>query len=259
VARVSTEARGTHFTDPGLLARVDAAGVVVPRGEPCRLAAELARALLARAPEAELNETLASAAEALWDDDARERVARAAGAARVEAELDAPARENAIAHALAYAAALPLLAREEAVRTPLAELEPYLAQLDEEDRAAFAPALARTAVPALGVDLELLADEGYRYVATYPPEGSEGVDIVGRAASWLTRRMTVDGDAPRLAMRRFLAVLAEEVELELPLAAAALDGLLAEPMPELAKNDRPFLALARGLVDEAIAERGFPF
>jgi hypothetical protein len=33
VARVSTEARGAHFTDPGLLALVDEAGVVIPRGD----------------------------------------------------------------------------------------------------------------------------------------------------------------------------------------------------------------------------------
>jgi hypothetical protein len=243
---VSTEARGADFTDPRLLALVDDAGVVVARGEPRRLVGDVAQALLARAPEAELREKLAAAAEVLRDDAA-------------EAAADAGVEPDAFAQALAYAAALPLLAREQAVKAPLADVEPYLAQLDEEDRAAFAPALARTAIPALGVDLELLKDEGYRYVATYPPEGSEGVDIVGRAAAWLTRRMTVDGDAPRLAMRRFLGVLAEEVELELPLAAAALDGLVAEPLPELAKNDRPFLALARGLVEEAVAERGFPF
>ena len=28
-----------------------------------------------------------------------------------------------------------------------------------------------------------MKDEGYSFVAIYPPEGSEGVDIVGKAAS----------------------------------------------------------------------------
>ena len=121
------------------------------------------------------------------------------------------------------------------------------------------PALARAAVPALAVDVELLKDEGYRYVASYPPEGSEGVDVVGMAAAWLTRRMTVDGDEARLAMRRFLAVLAEEVEIDLPRTAATIDQLLAAPMPPHPPNDRPFLSLARGLVEEAITERGFPW
>ena len=160
---------------------------------------------------------------------------------------------------MAYRAALPLIARDGAVTSALAGLEPTLAQLDDEDRAQFAPVLARAAVPALGVDVEQLKDEGYRYVATFPRAGSEGVDIVGKAASWLTRRMTMDGDAPRLAMRRFLAVLAEEVEVDLPSCATALDVLVAEPMPEAPTADRPFLALARGLVEEAVAERGFPF
>ena len=42
------------------------------------------------------------------------------------------------------------------------------------------PALGRAAAPALAVDLELLKDEGYRYVATFPPEGSEGSTSSGR-------------------------------------------------------------------------------
>ena len=72
--------------------------------------------------------------------------------------------------------------------------------------------------------------------------------------------MTVDGDdACRLAMRRFLAVLAEEVEVEMPLTAETLDRLLAEPMPAHPPNDALFLALARGLVEESVAERGFPW
>jgi hypothetical protein len=152
-----------------------------------------------------------------------------------------------------------LLARSAQVRGWLSELEPRLAELDEADRARFGPVLARVATPALGLDLDLLKDEGYRYVATYPPEGSEGVDVVGKAASWLTRRMTVDGDGPRVAMRRFLALVAEEVEVDLPVAAATLDGLVADPMPPAPIGDRPFLALARGLVEEAVAERGFPW
>jgi hypothetical protein len=179
--------------------------------------------------------------------------------AELAAILDLPPGQSPLAAAVAYRAALPLIARDEAVTSALAALEPTLAELDDEDRAQFAPVLARAAVPALGVDVELLKDEGYRYVATFPPEGSEGIDIVGKAASWLTRRMTMDGDAPRLAMRRFLALLAEEIEIDLPVSSAALDGLLAEPMPEAPGQDRMFLALARGLVEEAVAERGFPF
>ncbi len=138
-------------------------------------------------------------------------------------------------------------------------MEPLLEGMDEDERAERGPVLARAAAPALAVDLELLKDEGYRYVASYPPDGSEGVDVVGMAATWLTRRMTVDSDDARLAMRRFLAVLAEEVEVELPLTAATIDRLLAEPMPVHPPKDALFLALARGLVEEAVAERGFPW
>ena len=227
------------FTDPTLLDGLEADFSLLPRGEPRRLVSEVARSLAVREPPAERDAKLAAAGEALRE---------------LNAEL-----ENGSALALAYVSALPVLARDEAVRAPLAAFEPALAQLDEEDRAQFAPTLARAAVPALGVDVELLKDEGYRYVATYPPEGSENVDIVGRAASWLTRRMTVVNDAPRLAMRRFLALLAEEIEVDLPVTAALLNGLLEVPMPAAPAQDAPFLSLARGLVEEAMAERGPPW
>ena len=253
---------GPAFTDPELLDLVEEADVQVRRGEPRRLAAEVAGALVARAPEQELREKLAAAAEALWDDEARERFERTLAkrdATEPAPSLDAPAAENALALAFAYRSALPLVARDERVQTPLKELEPAFAELDEEDRDTHGPVLARTAVPALAIDVALMKDEGYYFVAVFPPEGSEGVDIVGKAAKWLTRRMTVDGDAPRINMRRFLALLAEEVELELPVSAETIDLLLAEPMSVGPMQDRMFVALTRGLVEEAVAERGFPF
>ena len=73
------------------------------------------------------------------------------------------------------------------------------------------------------------------------------------AADDRRRRRRPAGDAP------FLAVLAEEVEVEMPLSAATIDRMLEEPMPAYPPNDRLFLALARGLVEEAVAERGFPW
>jgi hypothetical protein len=250
------------FTDPELLDLLDEADVAVPRGEPRRQLADVARALVARDPVSELHEKLAAAAEALWDDEAQTRVERALaarGSDDVSGRLALAPGESPLALASAYRAALPYVARDEHVRAPLDRLEPTLAGFDEEDRDRFGPVLARAAVPALAVDVELMKDEGYRYVAVYPPEGSEGVDVVGRAAAWLTRRMTVDGDAPRHAMRRFLALLAEEVEVDLPVTAATLDRLVAEPMPPTPAQDRLFVALARGLVEEAMAERGPPY
>jgi hypothetical protein len=235
VERPQLEPPQAPYADPQLLAAVTAAGVEVPRGEPRRLVADVAAALAAYEPPAELQPKLEAAAEALWDDD------------------------EELALAAAYHAALPVLARTLAASEPLEEAEQILAQLDEEDRAARALGLARLATPALGVDVELMKDEGYRYVATYPREGSEGVDIVGMAAKWLTKRMTIAGDGPRVAMRRFFALLAEEAEVERPLAAAQLDRLAAEPMPEAPVADQAFLALARGLVEQAVHERGFPF
>jgi hypothetical protein len=227
------------FTDARTLELADAIEVDVPRGEPRKLLAAVADALAAREPADTIGERLAEAAGAvipvLAEDDER------------------------LAQAVAYRLALPYLARHAAVKGQLAEVEPLLAGLLDEELEERGPALARAAVPALAVDVELLKDEGYRYVATFPPEGSEGVDVVGKAAAWLTRRMTVDGDDARLAMRRFLAVVAEEVEVELPLAAETIDRILAEPMPAYPPKDRPFLSLARGLVEEAVAERGFPW
>ena len=224
------------FTGADALERADAIEVEVPRGEPRQLVAAVADALAARAPAEELGERLAAAADA----------------------LDV-AEDDEVRLALAYRLALPYLARDASIRDALADVEPLLEAIDEEERVERGPVLARAAAPALAVDLALLRDEGYRYVATFPPEGSEGVDVVGKAAAWLTRRMTIDGDDARLAMRRFLAVLAEEIEVEMPLTAATVDRLLEEPMPSHPPKDALFLALARGLVEEEIAERGFPW
>jgi hypothetical protein len=238
------------------LTLVDAVDLTVPRGEPRRLVAELAQSLAAREPVAAVRPKLVAAAVALWNDELRARVQAAADAG---VDVDASIEQNVLALAAAFSAATPVLARHPSITGQLAEAEALLAELDEDDRASRAPALARVAVPALGVDVELMKDEGYRDVATYPPEGSEGVDVVGRAATWLTKRMTVDDDGPRLAMRRFLARVAEEVEVELPVVAALIDAMLEAPMPEAPFTDRPFLSLARGLVEEAVDERGFPW
>jgi hypothetical protein len=236
---------GTGLVDAEVFRALDDVELTVPRGEPRRLVAEAAGALAARAPEADLRARLGAAAALLWDDEL---------GARLESE-----EGGAASLTVALRATQAVLARNQSVAEQLAEADSLLAELDEEDRPQHAPALARVAAIALGVDVELLKDEGYRYVATYPPEGSEGVDVTGRAAAWLTRRMTVDGDGPRLAMRSFLALVAEEVEVELPIVSGLLDRLVEEPMPAAPAADRPFLSLARGLVEEALAERGPPW
>ena len=224
------------FTGADSLARADEIDVDVPRGEPRQLLAAVAEALAAREPAEILREKLAAAADAVGADG-----------------------DEDVRLALSYRLALPYLARDASIKEALADVEPLLDGMDEDERVERGPVLARAAAPALAVDLELLKDEGYRYVASYPPEGSEGVDVVGMAASWLTRRMTLDGDDARLAMRRFLGILAEEVEIAMPLTAATIDRLLEEPMPAHPPKDELFLALTRGLVEEAIAERGFPW
>jgi hypothetical protein len=252
----------SRLTDPVLLELLDEADVPIPRGEPRRRLAEVANALASRAPEPERQLALENAAAAIWSQNVRARIEDVLGSrdeGDLVAQLGAPARENPVALALAYRGALAQLSRDERVHAPLAELEPAFSQLDDDDRARFGPVLARAATPALPLDIALMKDEGYQFVAVFPPEGSEGVDIVGKAAKWLTRRMTMDGDAPRVVMRRFLALLAEEVEIELPAVAETLDRMLAEPVAPAPANDRVFVALARGLVEEAVAERGFPF
>ena len=224
------------FTDAQALEQADAIQVEIPRGEPRVLLAGVAEALVAREPAEALREKLTAAADA----------------------IQAPGDED-VRLALAYRLALPSLARDASIKEALAEVEPLLEGMDEDERRERGPVLARAAAPALAVDLELLKDEGYRFVATFPPAGSEGIDVVGKASIWLTKRMTVDGDDARLAVRRFLAVLAEEIEIEMPLTAATIDRLLEDAMPPHPPNDALFLALARGLVEEAVAERGFPW
>ena len=229
------------FTGAAALKAADAVELEVPRGEPRRAIAAVADALATREPAETLRQRLTEAADAL----------DAAG-------VDLPGDED-VRLALAWRLALPHLARDESMEEALANVEPLLAGMDEDERVLRGAALARAAAPAIAVDLELLKDEGYRWVAVFPPEGSEGVDVIGKAAIWLTKRMTMEGDDARLAMRRFLALLAEEVEVEMPLTAEPIDALLAEPMPLHPFDDALFLALARGLVEEAIEERGFPW
>jgi hypothetical protein len=224
------------FTSASAVEASDALEVEVPRGEPRRVLAAVAESLASREPADALREKLIAAADAL----------------EVAGEED-------VRLALVWRLSLPYLARDASIKEALADVEPLLEGMDEVERVIRGPVLARAAAPALAVDLELLKDEGYRYVETYPPAGSEGVDVVGMAATWLTKRMTVDGDDARLAMRRFLAVLAEEIEIEMPLTADTLDALLAVEPPLHPFKDELFLALARGLVEEAIEERGFPW
>ncbi len=229
------------FTGAAALEAADAIELEVPRGEPRRAIAAVADALATREPAETLRRRLTEAADALDSPG-----------------VDLPGDED-VRLALAWRLALPDLARDESMKEALADVEPLLEGMDEDERVLRGPALARAAAPAIAVDLELLKDEGYRYVETYPPAGSEGVDVVGMSATWLTKRMTIDGDDTRLAMRRFLAVLAEQIEVEMPLTAETLHTLLAVPMPLHPFKDALFLALARGLVEEAIEERGFPW
>ena len=147
------------FTAAAALERADAIEVEVPRGEPRRLLAAVAEALAAREPADVLRERL----------DGRGRL---------------PSRRPATTSSgvrVAYRLALPYLARDASIKEALADVEPLLEGMDEDERVERGPVLARAAAPALAVDLELLKDEGYRYVATFPPEGSEGVDVVGKA------------------------------------------------------------------------------
>jgi hypothetical protein len=225
-----------HFTDSRLLEAADEADVTVARGEPRRRVAAVVDVLAARGSEPDLRAALASAGELLCADE-------------VDSEL---------ALAIAYRAALRMLAAHRSVLADVEAFEAVLEGLPEDDREQIGLSLARVAIPALAVDVEQMKDEGWRYVASYPPEGSEGVDVVGRAASWLTRRLTVDGEAPREAMRRFLALVADEAEIDFPAASATLDRLLARPAAAPAR-DPLFLALCRTLVEEAVAERGRPF
>jgi hypothetical protein len=211
--------------------------------------AELADALARGAPEAD--ELLALAADAVWSDAVRARLAQVA---------DLSGGEEQFADTLAYRAGLRRLARHPQVTAALMEIEATLAAVDDpDDRAEYGLGLARLAVPAVRIDVAEEKDQGYRYVASYPPEGSEGVDIAGKAAKWLARKLTLEGDEPRVAMRRYLELLAREHAVTLPVTTQTLETLLAESPPERPDADRLFVSLTRGLVLAALEERGPPW
>ena len=101
------------FTDAHTLELADEVEVEVPRGEPRQLLAAVAAALAAREPAETLAEKLTEAAGAVLPEEAQ--------------------ADERLAQAVAYRLALPYLARHEAVKGALAEVEPLLEDLTEEE------------------------------------------------------------------------------------------------------------------------------
>src|SRR6185436_9255772 len=110
------------FTDSRTLELADAIAVEVPRGEPRQLLAAVADALAARESAETLAERLTEAAHAVLGEEAQD--------------------DEQLARAVAYRLALPYLARHEAVKGALAEVEPLLEDLIEDELAERGPALA---------------------------------------------------------------------------------------------------------------------
>jgi len=130
---------------------------------------------------------------------------------------------------VAFRAALQELARDRAIVAHVAAFEPILADLEEDDRLEYGVQLSRVAIPALGVDVDLMKDEGWRFVA--PTRRRRGGRRRQRPGGALAHPPADDRRRrPRVATRRFLGLVAEQVEIELPVAAATLDALLDQPV-----------------------------
>jgi hypothetical protein len=234
---------------------------VAPEIEP------LLGALIRQAPRAALQQAAVDAAEAVWSDELEAELAQELqGVPRRDpeedpelmptidaalAELARPPRQNHVAHALVWRAALELMRRANRNYERMAELEQALAEA--------LPAAHRQLTLPIAVTASLAADVGdleaakaiAEFVVRLPPDPETARKAFDRATARLAR--TLATDKRRRDVRASLAELARGSAEEFPAASAALERLLAEPIPKNAAKDDLWVSLVVGLAEEQLA------
>lgn len=208
--------------------------------------------LMEGAPKAALEQAAADAAEAVWSDELEAELAQELEGFREQvleedpelvptidaarAELARAPRQNQVAHALVWRAALELVRRANRNYDRMAELEQALADAP--------PAAHRRLTLSVAAAASLAADVGdleaakaiAHFVFSLPPDPQAAPKKFDRATARLAR--TLATDERRRNVRASLAELARGSADEFPLATAALERLLAEPVPkDPAKDD----------------------
>lgn len=136
---------------------------------------------------------------------------------------------------------------------PLALLEALLAETPPEQRRALTLlGAAQAALGAATAYRAAAAEDARVYVDSFPTPGRVFGDLRFRAGRWLALRYA--SDERRAQVRAVLTDLAREATDRYPQAAAAIEELLAEPMPDDPLEDELWLAVAVAIVVAEVGE-----
>jgi hypothetical protein len=225
-------------------------------------------ALMRQASKAVLEQAAGDAVEAVWSDELeRELVTEldefrelvleddpelVATVDAARAELGRAPRQNQVAHALVWRAALKLLQRANRNYERMAELEQALADAPPAAHRRLTLRVSVAATLAAGIGDEEAANAIARYVFSLPANAKADSKQLNRANAQLARTLATEGG--RRKVRASLAELAQVSADEFPLSSAALQRLLAEPIPKDPAKDELWVRLVVGLAEEQLAE-----
>ena len=167
-------------------------------------------------------------------------------------ELKRPARENQVAHALVWRAAVALIQRANDNYERMAELEQALAAAPPGTHRRLALRVAPAATLAAHVGDEEAAHVVARYAYSLERGAKTPSKRRKQAETYLARMLATD--ERRKIVRAALAELAKLGTDEFPLASAALDQLLAEPIPKDPAKDELWVSVVVGLAEELLEE-----
>ncbi len=227
----------------------------------------LMAAIVDSAPPAAVQQAANRAVEALWDHELQAEVRFELTAFRNEvtepnsefvaaldtalAALGRPPSDNLVAHALIWRATAELMRRVNRNYDRVAHLEKALAHARPNQHRALTLSVAAAASLAVDVGDEEDAKAIAQYLVEIASHPTASRKRSQRAAAGLARSLATD--ERRQSMRTALAELASVSADEFPLAAAALNKLLAEPVPDDPAKDKLWMSLVAGLAEEQLA------
>jgi hypothetical protein len=228
----------------------------------------LLNALIGAAPQAALQQAADEAVQALWDAELEQEVRTELEDLRGQAveenarfvptidnalaELEAPARQNHVAHALVWRAATKLVRHASRNHERVAELERALEHAPQASRRRLTLPIAAAASLAADVGDEEAAKAVAAYAFSVSANRRPSRKQRDRATARLASSLATD--ERRRAVRASLAELAELSADEFPLASMALRELLAEPVPDDPVKDELWVNLVVGLAQEQLED-----
>ena len=225
-------------------------------------------ALVDHAPPARLERAAADAAEAIWSNELELELATEFHELRQQtleedaelavtidatlAELKRAPAQNRVALALVWRAAVKLLRRANRNHERMAELEQALAGAPRAEHRRLTLPVAQAATLAADVGDEEAAKAIARFAVDLAQAPQAGRKRFKRARARLARALATDERRrdTRAALAELVALSAEEF----PHAAAALEHLVAEPIPKDPASDDLWVSVVVGLAEEQLAE-----